>query len=35
VDQALERLVRQSDAFYTQVWNQQTTNQQKALIACI
>jgi hypothetical protein len=35
VDQALDRLVRQSDAFYTQVWNQQTTNQQKALIACI
>lgn len=35
VDQALDRLVRQSDAFYTQVWNQQTVNQQKALIACI
>lgn len=35
VEQALDRLVRQSDAFYTQVWNQQTTNQQKALIACI
>jgi hypothetical protein len=28
-------LVRQHDAFYTQVWNQQTVNQQKALIACI
>jgi AAA+ ATPase superfamily predicted ATPase len=35
VDRALDRLVRQSDAFYTQVWNQQTTNQQKALLACI
>lgn len=35
VGQALERLVRQNDAFYTQVWNLQTTNQQKALLACI
>ena len=35
VDQSLDRLVRQHDAFYTQVWNLQTTNQQKALIACI
>lgn len=35
VGQALDRLVRQHDAFYTQVWNLQTTNQQKALIACI
>ena len=35
VGQALDRLVRQHDAFYTQVWNQQTVNQQKVLIACI
>jgi AAA+ ATPase superfamily predicted ATPase len=35
VRRALERLVRQYDAFYTQVWNQQTRAQQKALIACI
>ena len=35
VGEALDRLVRQHDAFYTQVWNHQTTSQQKALIACI
>lgn len=32
---SLDRLVRQYDAFYTQLWNQQTNVQQKALISCI
>lgn len=35
VKDALERLVRQYDAFYTQVWNLQTATQQKTLIACL
>jgi uncharacterized protein len=35
VHQVLERVVRQDDPFYTQVWNLLTSAQQKALIAVV
>jgi uncharacterized protein len=35
VHQVLERLVRQDDPFYTQLWNLLTSTQQKALIAVV
>ena len=35
IDQALEKLIRQNDPFYTQVWNKLTVIQKKALSAVV
>jgi uncharacterized protein len=35
VREALDRLLREDDAFYTQLWNQLTQVQQKALVAAV
>jgi len=35
VEQSLERLVRQYDPFYTQLWNSLTAIQQKTLVAVV
>lgn len=35
VEETLEKLIRQNDPFYTQVWNGLTTIQKKALISVV